>query len=1225
MKILSIKFLNLNSLKGAHEIRFDESPIADSCLFAITGPTGAGKTTILDAICVALYGQVHRHGKNAEEMMTRHTGEAYSEAEFEVKGAIYRAKWSIARSRGKHDGNLQTAKRELAEKTSIGEWKIISGQRLAEVQNKITELCGLDYEQFLRSVILSQGDFTRFLKASENERGELLEKITDTGVYSKISAFVFQEAKSKNVELSNLREKLENVDLLTEEQLDGFIKEIATLQETEAAHKKSRESFTMQLAWLKNLEKSRNRIAQLSAILNDLQNKYNQSLPEFEKLQIHKKANFCKPALNLVNNANERVKNISGQLEILEQEIPFVTEQLKEAETQKAETGEQFTIAQQTYENAVPVIEEVIKQDEGIKNEQQQYERLKNENKAAQKELEETTTKAAQKGREVKLLKEEIALLSDWIKENASGAGLPEDIIRLQSALVALEQIGLKTKTVKGDIKKDEDIKSKTINDLTSLKDKIEAINKELGLLTNKQELFFKEKEDILVGHTIEMIEESMATLPLLIRSCEEQVKLAHLFTELNNEINKLALRKDEGYEEIEKETVLLRLLKKDSDNEKNILLHLEQIVYLERMVKKYEDDRAKIQDGAECPLCGSTNHPYIEENRNNNYSEEEQKLDKQKNKIQELVTDIQQKELKINTREHEIKSIEGSLVQSTTALQKTVSSFQQYNNQLPHQFNIEDIDAINAFIAGKKKENETLKETSKKWKALEKQISDTRDKKEEHEKSVIKLDGQIQVAEGNINSLQYAIQNSTKILNELTEQKVVLVDNAISTIAQYGIRFDFENRKNMESELQSKRKRYQDNSQKLQQCQVNLGPAETDWENTIHSMNEKTRQLEEGKKVLLEKEAALNVLIMERNTLFGDKNPKSERERLSNEMEITRTEADKAATHFSNISHELALKKDRHSQFLKDRTNEEQNAAQYVLELAEKIKEQGFEHIDSVIAAFIDEHEAQQIAAQENELKQNIHTGSEALQSASRELESEQMKNLTVEMEENIEAQISEAENLISGINQQVGSISARIQADKAQKVRFADIMAQVELKKTETERWDNLSRLIGSADGTKFRKFAQGLTLERLTELANRHLEKLNDRYTIFKPAEKDMELQIMDAYQADVARPVNTLSGGESFLVSLALALGLSDMAGRKAQINSLFIDEGFGTLDADNLDMVINALENLQANGKTIGIISHVQALKERISTQIQVTKLSGGHSRIKVVSGGVGVI
>ena len=147
----------------------------------------------------------------------------------------------------------------------------------------------------------------------------------------------------------------------------------------------------------------------------------------------------------------------------------------------------------------------------------------------------------------------------------------------------------------------------------------------------------------------------------------------------------------------------------------------------------------------------------------------------------------------------------------------------------------------------------------------------------------------------------------------------------------------------------------------------------------------------------------------------------------------------------------------------------------------------------------------------------------------------------------------------------------------------------------------------------------FAQGLTLQKLTQLANIHLQQLHGRYLIQKREGDTLELDIVDTYQADNRRSMNTLSGGESFLVSLALALGLSELAGRDTQIQSLFIDEGFGTLDENTLDLAIATLENLQASGKTIGIISHVKALKERIATQVQVTKQGNGFSMVRVVS------
>ena len=167
-----------------------------------------------------------------------------------------------------------------------------------------------------------------------------------------------------------------------------------------------------------------------------------------------------------------------------------------------------------------------------------------------------------------------------------------------------------------------------------------------------------------------------------------------------------------------------------------------------------------------------------------------------------------------------------------------------------------------------------------------------------------------------------------------------------------------------------------------------------------------------------------------------------------------------------------------------------------------------------------------------------------------------------------------------------------------------------------TEVDIWQRLDGLIGSAKGDKFRKFAQGLTLDHLLNLANRHLGRLHARYLLQRKTSGELELEIVDSWQGDATRDTRTLSGGESFLVSLALALALSDLVSHKTSIDSLFLDEGFGTLDGDTLEIALEALDTLNASGKMIGVISHVEGMKERIATQIKVYKDNGiGYSRL----------
>ena len=153
-------------------------------------------------------------------------------------------------------------------------------------------------------------------------------------------------------------------------------------------------------------------------------------------------------------------------------------------------------------------------------------------------------------------------------------------------------------------------------------------------------------------------------------------------------------------------------------------------------------------------------------------------------------------------------------------------------------------------------------------------------------------------------------------------------------------------------------------------------------------------------------------------------------------------------------------------------------------------------------------------------------------------------------------------------------------------------------------------------------FNTYVQRLTLQSLVQLANIHLYKLDKRYSLqmnktYKAGE-ELNFNLIDHYQTAEVRNIDTSSGGEKFIISLALALGLSDLASNNVSIDSLFIDEGFGSLDSNTLEIVISTLETLQAQGKMIGIISHVDNLKERIPTQIQVLKKSNGVSIVEIV-------
>ncbi|OWJ94024.1 chromosome segregation protein SMC [Pseudomonas sp. A46] len=203
-----------------------------------------------------------------------------------------------------------------------------------------------------------------------------------------------------------------------------------------------------------------------------------------------------------------------------------------------------------------------------------------------------------------------------------------------------------------------------------------------------------------------------------------------------------------------------------------------------------------------------------------------------------------------------------------------------------------------------------------------------------------------------------------------------------------------------------------------------------------------------------------------------------------------------------------------------------------------------------------------------------------------------------------------------LRGLSQRQGEIRAQLSGDALRRQNLQALFAEIGRQEADYDLWQRLNSLVGSADGAKYRKFAQGLTLDHLVHLANRQLQRLHGRYQLARRQGGELELEVVDTWQADTARDCKTLSGGESFLVSLALALALSDLVSHKTSIDSLFLDEGFGTLDGETLEVALDALDALNASGKMIGVISHVEALKERIPVQLRVHKGVGmGYSRL----------
>jgi exonuclease SbcC len=298
--------------------------------------------------------------------------------------------------------------------------------------------------------------------------------------------------------------------------------------------------------------------------------------------------------------------------------------------------------------------------------------------------------------------------------------------------------------------------------------------------------------------------------------------------------------------------------------------------------------------------------------------------------------------------------------------------------------------------------------------------------------------------------------------------------------------------------------------------------------------------------------------------------------------------------------------------EFIKNKTDE----------LTEQAAAKGFDSLGSVRKAILSDTEAKDYAEKKKKHEEDFYLCQTNLKREKEALEAKRAENFEEKPLEEIEDDLNAIEHQKTMSHQYIGGEERLLEQEQAKQKDYDLLTVSIEEQEKNYQRWQMLNDLIGSADGAKFRRFAQTITLEHLVILANRHLDKFLDaRYSIARRNNEDLELDIIDTHQSDHRRPLETLSGGETFLTSLALALGLADLSvGSRTKTDTLFIDEGFGTLSQDVLNIAIKVLQVLESEGKTIGSISHVEQLKNEIFPQVQVKKKGNGRSTVEIVSG-----
>ena len=516
---------------------------------------------------------------------------------------------------------------------------------------------------------------------------------------------------------------------------------------------------------------------------------------------------------------------------------------------------------------------------------------------------------------------------------------------------------------------------------------------------------------------------------------------------------------------------------------------------------------------------------------------------------------------------------------------------------------------------------------TSKKVDDLQ-QILDTVEKKSVEQQQATAVRDQARekliVCEKGVQSARHARDKAAAEVSRLCRQQEALLASLgeqrrqfLSNVAPYGMTSCEDGQiEAMVADLAARQTAWKNNKATRRTLQEQQRQATADRQTARALLDKLTKELADAAEEEKVMSSHLVHLLGERRALYGEKDPDKEEQRLAEQLTATEKKRDalrQTVVHSEKKLHALVEQRHRLAVAMQERQvllAKQQTVFHHVL------AEAGFAGEEVFVAARLASDERQRLILLRDSLVRQQTQLHSRMRDQQKALELEKKKKVTDETSEQVLESLKQQEQDVAGVQQAVGSLEKQLVDDADLRLHLQERLTSLQKAQKECERWDMLHGLIGSADGKKFRNFAQGLTFEVMVNHANRQLAKMSDRYILIRDELQPLELSVIDSYQAGEIRSTKNLSGGESFIVSLALALGLSRMSSRNVRVDSLFLDEGFGTLDEEALETALESLVSLQQDGKLIGIISHVAALKERVTTQIQLHAGADGRSTIR---------
>ncbi|ENX38562.1 AAA family ATPase [Acinetobacter courvalinii] len=1197
MKILSIRLKNLASLAGEHFIDFECDPLANAGLIAVVGKTGAGKSTILDAMCLALFNKIPRlkesDGKlldvDGSELLTnspltvlrRGTGHGFAELCFVAQDQKhYQARWEIKRARENASGKLQSVQRSLKCLTD----GVVVADKTKAVESHIQQITQLSFEQFTRAVLLAQSEVTAFLKARDTERGELLEYLTNSSIFAKIGQLAFEKTR----EITNQRKQLENVlghiEIRSDEEVAELQAQFQQLQQQVQQLENERNQLKQQQQWFEQQQKLKSEVifkqqqheTQLNAhagLATDRQ--------LLEQLDIFSE---IRPVAFQQQQIQKTLQQLEPQLQQKQQDFSRFTsafEQEKVRYTQAETALQQFQNFELQHQDELNQVRKYVQERDYIAED---YKKTKSRLAHVETQQQPLLQQQQQLEQHIQNLSTQQATCIEQLQHSGHFSVLDKGLHAHVQQLEQFIQHYQKVENTLGNIQQAQVKLEQDKNLIAQLITQFGSPQQIESRLEQKQ----AQKEQLLT---------QLNQLDVI------QQKLQHHF-QLKNEAS--ALKQTLGALQHQSQQLEQNTQKAESEFQaaKNEREKLQHILQQQRLLhaENVEHLRAELKQGEACLVCGSTEHPYrddespvskalfaLQQQQEQQALQQEQQCFQQWQHTQQQFTQLQSEQ----------KQQQNALQQAQNKLNTQQQELQHYLAQTQIQLDLNVAQPeLEVYLQGLSTQSTQTKQQ------LEQELHQL----SQASKQQLHLNQSIQNTAyqlENVQQLQQQIQHIVDCLeiNEKTlwlEQPLAHSQQIVQRLKQRLQQLD-----------------HADGLSKQQQHstqQLNLFISNLNGLNTQHA--ELTEQLQDIAKKGQQNSESANQLIqamagsteLKANEWFHQHD--QQRQQVQHQYQQLKQNFELARQNFEQHKNELEQLKaqHQHNQHALTQCNNEINAW-----LTQHTQ---FEELQLSQLLAISSTQEQQIRLTLQNAERVLSEAAYALKTAQQQLNEHQQQQPEIQQEqlsELIQLNQDKLQQQLEQRDQYKVQLELH-QQNLAKQKQFAEQIQQIQ---QQEHRWNKISSLIGDSKGKDFRDLAQQYNLDILLEYANQQLAMLSQRYTL-KRLDNSLSLAIIDHDMDGEIRSVASLSGGESFLTALAISLAIANMASGSMKIESLFIDEGFGTLDASSLHMVMNALDQLQSQGRKVILISHIQEMHERIPVQIQVQPVGSGSSRIEVV-------